>query len=422
MVDLARGLFVDQRWVDLVPGMFERVDILRDPGYNVAYWNLTHRRITDTPSGYEVSGVPLCFFHFSGYDANRPDQLSCHQNRHCMASLPKATAEIVHAYRDELLAAGHLQCRKWPYAFDTFQNGTRIPDLGRPIHHEAPELLDYIADPFSEAGFQAFLRVWNGPVEDGVPTRPGISRIAYRIYRTRTDVQSAMPDIFGANYKRFLEWMLVSGKAEHGLGDVFLTSVAQAIGSIKDSQEVSTSPVLAAQNAFTDKPVGTEPVGDNGTSRLRLTRLAVAIYESRAELQRYFPDPCGRDSARFLVWLLTYGKKEHHLSHLHLAPMKAQWRMIVSTQPTIIGRLRYEATLRAFATSVVARAAIARLGLLRKRFFPTRRNGLPKPPSPMARRHDRLNSVSTWLDIFNRRRGWDSRCGRPTGRSAPQRS
>jgi hypothetical protein len=37
VVDLPRGLFVDQRWIDLAPGMFERVAIVRDAGYNVAY-------------------------------------------------------------------------------------------------------------------------------------------------------------------------------------------------------------------------------------------------------------------------------------------------------------------------------------------------------------------------------------------------
>ena len=363
---LARGIFVDQRWVDLVPGMFQGVQIVRDPGYNVAYWNLSHRKVTGTEPDYQVSGAPLCFFHFSGYDPDQPDQLSRHQNRHRIGSLPRATEEIVRGYHDELLSAGFLTCRKWPNGYGSFQNGTRIPDLGRAIHHEAPELLEHIADPFSEQGFRAFLNVWNSPVEDGTATRPSISRLAYRIYRTRTDVQSAMPDIFGANYKRFLEWMLVSGKAEHGLGDVFLTSVADAIQCVKNFQGTSAAPVLATENAFTDKPIGLDPISVNGTSRLRLTRLAVAIYESRAELQRYFPDPCGRDSARFLVWLLTYGKKEHHLSPLHLAPMKAQWRTVVNMQPTMASRLRYEATLRAFAASVVVRAALARLGPLGK--------------------------------------------------------
>ncbi len=35
-----RGMFVDQKWVNLAPGLFDDVCILRDPGYNVAYWNL----------------------------------------------------------------------------------------------------------------------------------------------------------------------------------------------------------------------------------------------------------------------------------------------------------------------------------------------------------------------------------------------
>ena len=46
VVDLPRGLFVDQRWVDLVPGMFEGVCIVRDPGYNVVYWNLSYRDVS----------------------------------------------------------------------------------------------------------------------------------------------------------------------------------------------------------------------------------------------------------------------------------------------------------------------------------------------------------------------------------------
>src|ERR1700730_13661566 len=46
VVDLARGFFVDQRWIDLVPGMVPGVFILRDPAYNVAYWNGVDRKIT----------------------------------------------------------------------------------------------------------------------------------------------------------------------------------------------------------------------------------------------------------------------------------------------------------------------------------------------------------------------------------------
>ena len=40
-------LFTDQRWIDLVPGYFDH-GVLRDPGYNVAYWNLDSRRSSGT--------------------------------------------------------------------------------------------------------------------------------------------------------------------------------------------------------------------------------------------------------------------------------------------------------------------------------------------------------------------------------------
>src|SRR5689334_14285715 len=40
VVDLSQGLFVDQGWIDLAPSLFAGVTIVRDPGCNVAYWNL----------------------------------------------------------------------------------------------------------------------------------------------------------------------------------------------------------------------------------------------------------------------------------------------------------------------------------------------------------------------------------------------
>ena len=51
VVDIARGLFTDQKWIDLVPGMYCGVGIVRDPGWNVAYWNLNHRQVTQSNGG-----------------------------------------------------------------------------------------------------------------------------------------------------------------------------------------------------------------------------------------------------------------------------------------------------------------------------------------------------------------------------------
>lgn len=65
--DVPSGLFTDQRWCDLVPAFFEKVTIMRDPGYNVASWNLSRRKITiDLDGVIRINNTyPLRFFHFT---------------------------------------------------------------------------------------------------------------------------------------------------------------------------------------------------------------------------------------------------------------------------------------------------------------------------------------------------------------------
>src|SRR5690606_8750999 len=60
------GIFVDQKWCNLVPCFFDNVKISRDPGYNVASWNLSQRRISFSNKGeLLVNDSLLRFFHFT---------------------------------------------------------------------------------------------------------------------------------------------------------------------------------------------------------------------------------------------------------------------------------------------------------------------------------------------------------------------
>jgi hypothetical protein len=72
----------DQKWMDFAPSLFPGAAVLRDIGYNVAYWNLHSRFVDRTPDGaLVVNGQPLVFIHFSGLDPAKPGVLSKFQNR-----------------------------------------------------------------------------------------------------------------------------------------------------------------------------------------------------------------------------------------------------------------------------------------------------------------------------------------------------
>ncbi|MDI1323156.1 MAG: hypothetical protein PSV36_10435 [Algoriphagus sp.] len=69
LIDKSRGIFVDQKWMDLAPLLFDGVKILKHRGYNMAWWNFSERRLIDLGNEYAVNQNDqlLYFFHFSGF-------------------------------------------------------------------------------------------------------------------------------------------------------------------------------------------------------------------------------------------------------------------------------------------------------------------------------------------------------------------
>lgn len=87
--DFEEGMAVDQNWLNCIPLFFKGVYITTDPGLNVAYWNLHERSLSENGGQYWVNEqYPLVFLHISGYNFSMPEQLSRHQNRHDLSSLP----------------------------------------------------------------------------------------------------------------------------------------------------------------------------------------------------------------------------------------------------------------------------------------------------------------------------------------------
>ncbi len=170
IADIPGGLFTDQRWCDLAPGFFDRLEIVRDRGYNVATWNVAHRRIKQMPDGaWMAGGVPLRFYHFTGYDSG--DGTGALE--HYAADQPSAFA-LWDDYGSALVAAGQgrPQFTAWEYA--QFSNGVQITVAMRRLYRSRPDLQQAFPDPFKVEGLHCYYEWWQAEVREGriVPDAP----------------------------------------------------------------------------------------------------------------------------------------------------------------------------------------------------------------------------------------------------------
>lgn len=154
--DFERGLFTDQRWMDLAPAFFPTCQILRHPGCNVATWNLSRRRVEgDFRAGFTANGQPLVFYHFSGFDSGA--QLT--MLRRYAADMP-AAFRLRHWYVEETARVDDrgYHRRRWRYA--CYDNGEPITTAQRRVYREQPELRRRFPNPFA-TGANTFL-AWCG--------------------------------------------------------------------------------------------------------------------------------------------------------------------------------------------------------------------------------------------------------------------
>ena len=136
--DKRLSLFVDQKWIDLVPSLFAGVYIERHPGCNVAYWNL-HERTTfkDPVSGRLLvnDGTPVIFFHFSSVTFDDPFAISYKFNEFNLIDRPELKS-FFDEYKELLIQSGFLETSKIDHAFNSFEDGTAISSLLRRAYFE----------------------------------------------------------------------------------------------------------------------------------------------------------------------------------------------------------------------------------------------------------------------------------------------
>lgn len=241
IVDLGNGLFVDQKWMDLVPGMFPDVTVLRHEGYNVAYWNLFHRQVDLSKDGTFINGVPLVFFHFSGFDPVNPTKFSKHQNRYTLEDLPGVKPLALH-YAGRVMANGYNEFKKMKYSFDNFTDGQKISDFARYAYRNSPEIQASAGDNPFEAQESILGNVDNDVV---TPYMRGL-------LASRADLRSAFPDIDGRDKLNFAHWFVDNATAEGGVPIEYIIPVRKKLESI--DQRVSKAGRLFIKIAETFGP------------------------------------------------------------------------------------------------------------------------------------------------------------------------
>lgn len=153
--DLPRGLFTDQKWVDLAPCFFDDITILRSPAFNVATWNLANRKATGSlEEGIEINGEPLGFYHFSGFDSG--DQIT-------MLERYGAQSPILFKLREWYIAEceryGQSELGTLSSKYARFSNGELISTSHRLLYRQRIDLQRAFPNPF-QAGGSGCYKAW----------------------------------------------------------------------------------------------------------------------------------------------------------------------------------------------------------------------------------------------------------------------
>jgi hypothetical protein len=150
------GLGVDQKIVDLAPCFFEGVHILKDPGFNLAFWNLHYRTISNEKDQFFVNGSSLLrFVHFSSYDDEDEKAIAVKQTRFISGSRPDF-AKVSSLYRSALLEAREaVDVADKKYGYSNFENGSKLtPALRR--FYAISQVSSVIDDPNPFTSKQVF--------------------------------------------------------------------------------------------------------------------------------------------------------------------------------------------------------------------------------------------------------------------------
>ena len=210
--DQPNGIFVDQKFIDLVPGFADGVAILRHTTLNVAYWNLSQRRLSRNGGRWLVDGRPLGFFHYSGFNPATLTRLSKYSEAFTGDGISPELLDLMRHYAERLYAQGFGSIPGGTYAYGRFRSGTPVTSFVRRSFREGHPR--WPGDPFED--FEEYLTLpaavsWAG--QGPVPVNNLLQALWQREPWLRATYRPDRPD----DGRLLADWFVKH--AEHVVGD-----------------------------------------------------------------------------------------------------------------------------------------------------------------------------------------------------------
>jgi glycosyltransferase involved in cell wall biosynthesis len=247
--DVENNLFTDQRWIDFVPSYYS-FTIIREYGYNVAYWNLHEREITKVDSGYYVNSSPLRFFHFSGYSPNKPWILSKHvaDKPRVVISSNSLLKELAESYGKSAVEHGWDIKSSLAYGYSKFNEQIILtPRIRKRYRNEVIEATrGKVEFPPLVNDSQESVLAW---LNKQIPESGRLNVSLYDVWVGQPDLQAAFPLALGKEAKRLVWWAHKYGIGEGKINESTIQIYDTPMQAVKSSNALPLTKKLGVNVA-----------------------------------------------------------------------------------------------------------------------------------------------------------------------------
>ena len=200
----------DQVWLNYVPVYCPSYAVLRDPTYNVAFWNLAERDLHLEKDGFCCGTRKLTTFHFSNFNENHPESLVWPRsvsNYTPSEATEKIATDIVSKWEK----AGMMESLATGYGYSKWPDGREVTQDQRQVAYTLWDELPRDMDPWSSDLQSKYPDIYHKIF--GITQLPSLKKENFFAAAFRFVLELSLRKI-GRGMKRFIKPLKESSPAE----------------------------------------------------------------------------------------------------------------------------------------------------------------------------------------------------------------